>query len=296
VLTGAAIFFVTPDGEQIRLTPDNVFDYANNLYKQHKEGPLPDWGIDLKDVTGLAGALKWVDSYVQTGTSDAWTEYLIRVEKDEAIPQTTLSCYLSAITPLADYVRIRLRGYGGERRITHDITNTPNTAYSKNSVISTLKGFINLGVNGSGSRAGLNHIDLHLEENITLDAGGGADPNFPNITYMDNFLSASQNCTIVMEPGSKLTNYVGGVSGGAVGLTCPVNMKGGTFELRGGELSACTNILALIYLDQYTNNNMYSEFIYRSGVFHDNDSNAIFMYNGGITAYKHYSDKEFRPQ
>ena len=225
-LAGAAIFAADPQGGLERITGGNVLGHANDLYRQHQESAegFPAWGIAIGDVTGLAGALKWLDSYAQSGAGPAdLKEYLVRVEKDEVLRKTALTGYGPG-GALASYVKIRLRGYGAERRITHDNTEIPPQGYYKGATFITTTetpGFIAIGY-----AYGNNYITLQLEENITIDAAGGADPHFPDTYYMTRIVSVANGCAFVMEPGSKLTN---GLSVFPVGVEL-----NGTFVMNGG--------------------------------------------------------------
>jgi hypothetical protein len=132
-----------------------------------------------------------------------------------------------------------------------------------------------LGVRGTG-------ITLQLEENITIDAVGGADPNFPG-KYMTGIIGvAGASCTFVMEQGSKLTNGKG---------LYPVvlgdsNISEGRFEMRGGEISNCKRTLCAIYIPYEK-----GTFLYYDGVFKDNDSNAVRSYY----SFYLYDDVIFNP-
>ena len=268
-LTGATIFAVNPQGGLERITGENALDHANDLYRQHQESAegFPSWGIDIADITGLAGALKWLDSYAQSGTGPAdLREYLVRVEKNEVLGKTALTGYGPGGL-LASYVKVRLRGYGAERRITHDSTEIPGQGYYKGDTFITTTatpGFIAIGY-----AYGNSYITLQLEENITIDAAGGTDPHFPDTYYMTRIVSVANNCTFVMEPGSKLTN---GMSVYPVGIEW-----NGAFVMNGGEISHCKKNQYAVRRSSNTN----STFTYNDGLFLDNDSN--YVYTAGAT-------------
>ena len=77
------------------------------------------------DVDNLVDALKWIDINAVGGTTDAYTEYLVRLEKDEAIPKIALICMDESSYHATDYVRIRLRGAVEERNIRYDKSTQP---------------------------------------------------------------------------------------------------------------------------------------------------------------------------
>jgi hypothetical protein len=302
-LTGAAIFAVE-DGTLQRITSDNVNDYANELYRTHTESGFPDgWGIKIADVYSLSGALKWLDSYAKSGTSPTeLKEYLVRVEKNEVLSQTTLSGYgilSDTRVLLVSNIKVRLRGYGTERRITHNAAETPSNIYykrdanSSHSYIARPLAFLGIGIyhsHSSGNPTGASYITLQLEENITIDAAGGADQGF----YHEEMLSVvevTDTCTFVMEQGSKLTN----------GRTVnPVTIGGaGTFEMRAGEISYFKIKDCAVYFSatDATGNNYGKngkgifKYHYPSGVFKDNDSSLV---HSPYTNYHLYTDSKFR--
>lgn len=295
-LTGIALFYV--ENERLtRITPENAVTYANSYYASHKEaGSFPDWGINFADVTNLATAIVWLNNYAKGGNENFWTEYLVRVEKDEALVKTAIHCYGGMAFPAlaADYVRIRIRGYGGERLLTHDPKSTDNPLFNKGSG-SELKyltmgwGFLNVGLynwGGSGT-TGLTHIALHLEENITIDAGGGTDQYFPSPEGPDirSMVSVAGNCSFVMEPGSRLVNYNGGSHSNVARFCAVLVYNNGCFEMNGGELADIDGRIVCLQTDA-------ARFIYRDGTFTNNKTNSILV--GNLS--KNYDDPAFRPQ
>jgi hypothetical protein len=64
-------------------------------------------GEGEREVNNLLDAFQWIDIH----TADGGPEYLVRLEKDEAIPRVVLTCLNKA-------VKIRLRGWKEERKIT----------------------------------------------------------------------------------------------------------------------------------------------------------------------------------
>lgn len=279
-LTGAAIFAVSPEGGLKRITADNVETYANDLYRQHTALPeFPSWGIAIDNVTGLAGALKWLDSYAASGEAGALKEYLVRVEKNEVMDQTALTGYGDGL--LVHHIKVRLRGYGAERSISHDVSKTTNNSYSKVNNIKIYNAFFCIGLyrNSSGDGKGVSNITLQLEENITIDAAGGADQNFP-----ESIVAVGDSCTFVMENGSKLTNYRGRYSSEVHTSGHPVDlMWDGRFEMRGGEISNCKWIKCAVFIA--ASNSDGSTFLYYDGTFRDNDSNLVCI---EYSNYKHY--------
>ncbi|MDR0730657.1 MAG: hypothetical protein LBF63_03245 [Treponema sp.] len=298
--TGIALFYV--ENERLtRITPGNAADYANTYYASHKAGTFPAWGMNFADVTNLATAIEWLNNYAKGGTAESWTEYLIRVEKDEALIKTAIHCYGGMPFPelAADYVKIRLRGYGGERVLTH-ADNAENPLLEKKSENSSSGftrylymgyGFLNVGLQSGGSSNGLNHIALHLEENITIDAGGGTDQYFPGASgnNIRSMVSVDKNCSFVMEPGSRLRNYAGVILATISDFCAVLVYKGGLFEMNGGELADIRCGINLVCLWDNT-----SRFVYRAGTFSGNNSNFIGLYYGNTL--KIYDDPDFRPQ
>jgi hypothetical protein len=308
--TGIALFRVDGEGRLTRLTPDNAADHANSYYASHKAGTFPEWGLDFAEVTNLATAIKWLNNYAKSGTESAWSEYLIRVEQNEALDKTALHCYGGMPLPeiAADYVRIRLRGYGGERVLTHNESNITDPYIYKwdktwNRSFDMGNGFLNVGLHNqatnisSGPLYGLNHVALHLEENITIDAAGGTDPYFPNQDgpKIRSMVSVDKNCSFVMEPGSRLVNYNDNPSSSlSVSDFCAVVVyREGVFEMRGGEMADIKCGFNIVYVAAAGNGEGAGKFVYRDGAFNGNNSNFIGIYPSTL---KIYYDTAFRPQ
>jgi hypothetical protein len=304
--TGIAIFYVGEGGRLTRLAADNAAHYANTYYRSHKDaGMFPAWGLDFAAVTDLKTAFAWLNNYAKGGTKNSWTEYLVRVEKDEALPKTTLHCYGGMPVPAlaADYVRVRLRGYGGERLLTHDRTNSESPSFQKERntggpvSLSMGWGFLNVGLYSPGmdpSFYGLTNVALHLGENITVDAENGEDLNFPNFNgpNIRSMITVSKNAAFVMEPGSRLVRYRYNTSTQLIFSDfCPVTVySGGVFDMRGGEMADIKNSLNLVYLQE----NDPTGFIYRFGTFTNCASAFIAMGNGRYVWP--YDSTQFRPQ
>jgi hypothetical protein len=301
-LTGAAIFAVDGNGGLDRITASNVDKYANALYREHAAllDGFPLWGVKIEDVRSLAGALKWLDSYAKSGTEDKLAEYLVRVEKNEVLNKTALTGVdndaSSHYIKLVHHIKVRLRGYGGERRITHNSKTKPGQAYYKagqNIIMSDA--FLSIGARYFFD----SYITLQLEENITVDAAGGTDGYFPSVD-MVNMIGIAHSCTFIMEAGSKLTNYRADGSStryAPVGIVNDGGITGygnGIFEMRGGEISNCKNCIAAVYIVQGSGSAVGpGKFIYRGGDFNDNDPGGM-IYVGGY-GYRLYSDSYFWP-
>ena len=218
-LTGAAVFTVAETGELTRVPAENIKEYT---------------GIDtntndpkFSDQTGtkLIDALVWID---QSG--DPGAEYLVRVEKDESIPPVALSGTSESAG------KIRLRGYGEERKITFDGTTLCTNGYrNKTSGISSSLYYV----------IAFYYKDIQLEKNITVDGAG-----IPVITASSGtprYLIYIEQSTFTMEEGSKVTNYttdMDSISGAPL-----INLKNTTkasdnktyFVMKGGEVSGYNN-------------------------------------------------------
>jgi hypothetical protein len=249
-LTGVAVFHRVADGSLARITVQNAADHANTWYADHKNGSFPAWGIDFVYVQNLSTALKWLDNYAQSGTAGNWTEYLVRVEADEAMPKTLLTCKLSGSINLAEYIRIRIRGYGGERTITHDPSSTDKGSVNKDgSGMSANEAFLSIGPESSSSTYVPNQLAVHLENNITINAAGGTSNLFPSVAGINpviySMIAVSRGNTLVMEAGSRLTNYryistydpEYAYSSPLYDHTAVNILRGGVFEWQGGEIS-----------------------------------------------------------
>jgi hypothetical protein len=310
-LTGVAVFHRTADGSLARISVQNAADHANALYAQHKAGGFPttptDWGIDFVHVQNLSTALKWLDSYAQSGTSeDDMAEYLVRVEADEAMPKTQITCRMNThTTPLAKYVKIRIRGYGGERKITHDPTNIdPATVIKEGgSVMRAFESFLSIGAEvGSTSLYEKNYLAVHLENNVTIDAASGTDPNFPTMSnavpQIISMVAVGWGNTLVMEAGSKLTNYtvLTPISVFAYYQTAVDIEPGGFFEWRGGEISNILGYDNIIFCNDGDGTGMPAgRFTYYSGVFSGNTADVIAVGSLNNPALYDVTDPQFAP-
>jgi hypothetical protein len=284
-LTGAAIFRRNSAGGLTRITAENAEAHANSLYAAHKTGGFPSggWGIDFAHVQDLSTALKWLDNYALSGAPQALAEYLVRVEADEAMPKTLLTCRLNNSTALAEYVRIRIRGYGGERRITHDRSNMASGGVTKEgSGMSAYYTFLSIGP-PTDSYYVPNYLEVRLEKNITIDAEGGTNPYFPSTGgSISSMIQLAQGNTLVMEAGSKLTNYTYPVPGELAWdqshhyNNTAVVLSGGVFELRGGEISNIQGYPNFVFCYDNSGGTPAGTFIYYSGVLTGNTVNGCF--------------------
>jgi hypothetical protein len=295
--TGIAIFTRDYGGDFIRITAGNAANHTNSYYPYHKKEGFPEWGLDFADVTNLATALKWLNLYAKHGIPASWTEYLIRVEQDEALYKSAVHCYGGDPLPIlaADYVRIRLRGYREERILTHNIDNTGDFSYLKGkSLIEMTDGFLNVGL-GKSNNAGLTHVALHLEKNITIDARNGEeDTNFPsgtNAPYIYSMVRVGKNCTFVLEEGARLINYKS--ESELLDFCAVVVDEGGIFEMNGGTLEhiTITATNSIIYLHS-SSGVKDGEFVYRRGEFIDTSNYFVI---GRTTSRKRYDDPSFQP-
>jgi hypothetical protein len=303
-LTGIAVFRRT-DGTLTRITAQNAADHANALYAEHAAGSFPGWGIDFAHVQNLSTALKWLDSYALSGTGEHdMAEYLVRVEADEAMPKTLISCRMNASTGfLAEYIRIRIRGYGGERRIIHDPLSTYTGDVLKGkSVMTANEAFLSIGPQ-TDSTYEPNHLEVRLEKNITIDAVSGTDPYFPYPAGPPTIISmaaVSWGNTLVMEAGSKLTNYTN-----TVGMPYPlydftaVYIKaGGVFELRGGEIANILGDGNIVLCHDGIGTGTSAgpgRFIYYDGVFSGNTGDQVGIGDNYDPARYDVTDPRFAP-
>jgi hypothetical protein len=257
---GVGVFFVEEDGRLVRIIPENAEDYANEFYLRDREadfgyefgnGPSK-WRINFADVDTLFEALTWVDQYAQSGVAERYQEYRIRVEKDEAMIRTVLSCGRTVNQPTtfrADYVRFALRGHGQERTITKVPGN--NAEYSIVSA-SDGNGFITVGF-------GPKHIALRLGENITIDAQRELYPGKPGTGSSNGgwehwIIEVAERGIVTMEKGSTLANHSGlavWVPSVSQYIDGAYSSEAGLFELKGGTIRNCS--IAVDLAQEYTN-------------------------------------------
>jgi hypothetical protein len=187
-----------------------------------------DAKIDETAVETLKEAIKWIDVQTASGTGDtAWKEYLVRLEKDEPIPSMGISC------KDADYVKIRLRGAGTERRITHNGDTTRYHAIGT-SGSNMGNGLLNVGYK-YGSSTPPKHVALQIENNLTLDGKHTGFINKGDGIDISGMVDVWKCCQFIMEEGSRITRYKAFHSGTTA--TPVVLQESGAFFMRGGEIS-----------------------------------------------------------
>jgi hypothetical protein len=217
--TGAAVFKVTrPTGQ----------DYHGNM----GEAVLERQGGESSNFTGLEAAITWVEN-----NAEADTEYLIRVEKDETnLPKLAL-CFNNAAN-----VTLRLRGTGdqGEWRLRHNNTND-TTLNVKKINLDTAIPLIQIGGGTTQSRR-----TFILGRNITV-AGFGTTTEG---TYVNrSLLAVMPNAMLVLEPGSKITDWYGTFP--STWLGSPIYIKNGApadrdpakhghLRIEGGSITNCS--------------------------------------------------------
>jgi hypothetical protein len=132
----------------------------------------------------------------------------------------------------------------------------------------------------SGASPAESYITLQLEENITIDAGSGTDSFFHG-TNMASIVEVTDTCTFVLEAGAKLTNGYG---------VYPVFIRWyGRFEMNGGEISNCKRRVCSVYIPgDGSGHKGPGTFIYRDGVFRDNDGGGLVYAEGSDGGYRLY--------
>jgi hypothetical protein len=202
--------------------------------------------------TTLLDALAWVDQNAQDGE-----EYLIRLEKNEVLPKTLLSCGGRG------NVMIRLRGAGGaERVVTHDGSNAGTVHYGD---YSSGYNLINVGTGLTMQKT----IVLSLERDLTLSLEGITISSGTN--SLRGIVSVDDYSRLVMLAGSKLTGnhsnsvmfYV--ISTRAQGGYTTVNslLMDPGFFMFGGEISGNTCIAnGLIYASSVMTNPNYPQSVF----------------------------------
>jgi hypothetical protein len=216
-LTGVAVFKVLSD-----LTPvvangsagivgDEILERLDAKQINADGSPINDEdGNQLPAVT-LFDAIKWVDQ-----NAEANTEYLIRVEENEAMDRIILTCNQ------ASNVTLRLRGYGDdawEISCNSDVLSSGSVSglyiNSKKMKAATIgnafsNAFINVGEFNSGTSINnWGSITLQLEKNITIK--GFTAPSVSGATY--HLMAVNPKHTLVMLDGSTITGYRSSGSG-----------------------------------------------------------------------------------
>ena len=213
--TGVAVFKVTrPVGDPgitKEMTPAQAEEWAVSGSLERvppediKEWKFPEKSTDLGywgEAQGarLLDALAWVDQDPEKSG-----EYLIRVEKSEALPPCQLTSKKTREDAGED-VTIRLRSAGGEQIISFNGDNAITGRYYNSAIYiyaSSPDGLINLnqGHEGAGSRD-YGMLTLGLEKNISLRGFRRAgDHGVRNVLRLNNFSK------LVMLEGSKIYGH-----------------------------------------------------------------------------------------
>jgi hypothetical protein len=238
-LTGTAVFTVADDGTLTRVQGIKHYTYSLDAdnFDTFTEGTDP--------ANCLLDALIWADK----NANDNY-EYLIRVEKDETLPLVQLTANEKT------NVTFRLRGFGSERRISHNKdwinTSANNAAWYSQKRENGITGFLNVGIKGNNTK--LYNTVLQIEDNITLQGRNlTANDSYRCMVYV-----TSLGSKFVMKNGSRITghNVVGSLSDCAVIYTHAKNSNEtylGYFRMDGGEISSNTidssyNNVAIIYV------------------------------------------------
>jgi hypothetical protein len=243
-------------------------------------------------VDTLFEALTWVDQYAQSGAAGRYQEYRIRVEKDEAVIPTLLSCgrdedyFPYAKDNRADYVCFTLRGHGQERTIT----KVPGIHAAEYKIVSSGGGVNALIQVGYGSK----HIALRLGENIRIDAQRDLYPGTAGAWDSGGWqywiIEIGPNSILTMEKGSTLANH------STIAVWAPNDgVSKGLFELKGGTITNCGIAIELAgeYTDilGYTTKTFrfYSGSIVNNSSFYDKYDNLIGVGQGGYFAWFPYT-------
>jgi hypothetical protein len=225
---------------------------------------------DAFNGTSLNEALQWIDVQTVSGTPDVWQEYLVRLAKDEPIKKTNLH------GTSADYVKIRLRAYGGERRISHDGTTD---IYGKTGNDNYHYGLLNIGETRNPV-ASSPYLAFQIEDNVTLD---GKNTKFNtgsqlNLKYM---IAIFTNSAFIMEEGSRITGFVPAYEG--VPLIA-FGYDNSAFYMKGGSIDHNTGFSASQYqplfstVDSSMETTAALEFHRTGGVFSGNDTVLLNLF------------------
>jgi hypothetical protein len=156
---------------------------------------------NVHSVVNLLDAVQRLDSH--SAAEDSNKEYIVRLEKNEALPKTALNFRD------AGNVTVRLRGYGGQRTIRHDpadvnATTTYIPAHSPSGFI-TGQGVLNVNF-VSSSNAGNNKLTL-LEKNIVLHGGNGGD-GVPGSSYeIRRLVCLGKNAYLTLKDNAEITGF-----------------------------------------------------------------------------------------
>jgi hypothetical protein len=221
-LTGTAVFTVAANGALTR-----VAELPQYTISQDGQNTVT---TTENAAEGLLDALIWVDR-----NAAADTEYLIRVEKDEALPIVILTAGGTANRN----VTFRLRGVKERREISHDknfVVGSTAVKYYHSSLNngSGYEGFINVGIDKSTLESG---ITLQLEDKITLKGR-----EITSTDHYRNVVQVGQSANkLVMKDGSQITGYKASCTlpnYTVIYLKAKANNKTiiGTFCMEGGEI------------------------------------------------------------
>lgn len=193
---GVTIFKVTrPSGVETLEKIDARIGAQTDHRKSKDELTYQD---NPQPVDTLYDANRWLEYNAEDSA-----EYLIRLNRDQVTKPVNF--VMSDNTG----VTVRLRGAGGERKITpaEDLDNPFKGASFQNT-----NGLINAGYNVDKS------LTLKLEKNVTIDGlRGHGGVNFIHYATLLSLLYIRKGAMVYMEPGSKITGFYGeaGISGTA---------------------------------------------------------------------------------
>ncbi|MHB9291804.1 hypothetical protein Holit_00888 [Hollandina sp. SP2] len=199
--TGVAVFKVLEDPTP-KVAGDEILERIRGI--KHFDMETMAFEITPTSIArNLLDALAWIDR-----NAEAQGDYLVRVERDEALPLIRLSC-------LYQEVKIRLRGDSQERKITHnDLPNDEDVNtyahkgwYYHHSIAQLLstpisnQSFITIGAYGpSPETPPPVRITLQLEDRITLQGKDRSE-------YYKAMLYVNSSCTLIMLDGSTITGH-----------------------------------------------------------------------------------------
>jgi hypothetical protein len=210
-LTGVAVFKVLSDPTPVvaygsaGIVGDEILERLDAKQINADGSPINDEDDNQLPAVTLFDAIKWVDQ-----NAEANTEYLIRVEGNEAMDRIILTCMRQS------NVTLRLRGCGEAREISckSDIVgvaatdlNTyanPSGTTGIHNLINTAFGnaFISVGAYNS-TTTDYGSITLQLEKNTAIK--GFDDPGGSSNTYY--VMAVNPRHTLVMLNGSKITGF-----------------------------------------------------------------------------------------
>jgi hypothetical protein len=179
----------------------------------HTANPVP--------VNTLYNANRWLEFYAEGGTEQDYSEYLIRLNEDQETKP------IAVVLNGRDYVKLRLRGGGGERRIYRDKGFNTSSSKGENGIANLYTPFQYKGGNGGvlslmgdglialypnkDSESGVNngHLIFVLEKNVTIDGDNisAGKLNESAFKFSDQLLAVNANTTVIMREGSKITGY-----------------------------------------------------------------------------------------